>query len=496
MNTVSGRPRVAIVDLCFSERIPNVAVGYLVAGMRRAGIEVSVISPFSLGARGYRRDLCDTRRDDLLRRLYFSTNPVTVGLHETMRRLWSARTLGRTDPAVLAAIRDALGPGGADLLMVTAYLEQHPSVVRIGRLAAEAGKPFLLGGPAFNLPRTVRAWSDVPGLTAIVGAEMDLGIADLVAAAVSGRDLAGIAGVHLPDGRSGGPAAPLGDLSRLPAPDYSDFPWSRYEHRIAPVMTGRGCEWGKCLFCSDVTSVNGAGFRSRGWPHVAEELAAIPERYGTGEVMFIDIKLNSDLAVWYGLAEHYQALLPGGQWIGTVHVDRRADNGLSARALERARASGMARISCGLETGSQRLNNRMAKNTDVERLGRFYRDAKAAGISTRASMMVGFPGETASDLDQTVRFLEDHAADLDRVRLSRFKAIPGTEFERQHRMKPELFPGLTEITWDHRQARGVYRYLPASRRDYRRSKARLLDMVQTINARPLPEEARVFNGLM
>ena len=110
--------------------------------------------------------------------------------------------------------------------------------------------------------------------------------------------------------------------------------------------------------------------------------------------------------------------------------------------------------------------------------------------------MLGYPGETPTQVDASHEFLSQHESYLDRVRISRFKVIPGTRFHEMYDRSPQLYPGIPEIEWDFRRARARYHYVPAMERGYRRSKARLLRLVHRINRRPLRLEARVFDGLM
>ncbi|MEW4487069.1 radical SAM protein [Thalassoglobus sp. JC818] len=489
--------RILVVDLCQSSRIPNIAVGYLVAGLRENGFDVSVFSPLSVGARGFSRETIDTPLSHLKRRIHFSSHPAMLRVHDTLHSMWKYYNRGRPLPQVLQSFRETLRDQSPDLVMISAYLDHYPTVRLMAEETRAANVPLLLGGPAFNSLETIKAWRDLPGLTAIVGQEIEFSIADIARSAIEGTGLDQHPGVHSPNGTSGPPAFPIPDLSKLPVPDYQDFPWEKYEHRILPVMTGRGCQWGKCVFCSDVKSVNGIGrFRSRGLEGVLHELRTLGERHEANSTFFVDIKLNSDLDMWRGLINEYQNCLPGGEWVGVVHVDRRTDNGLSLSDLSAAREAGMVRISCGLESGSQRLNDRMAKGTTVQHLGEFFQDARKAGISTRATMMLGFPGEQAEDIHSTLDFLDTYGSDVDRINLSRFALFPGTELAQQLERKPEMHTGLTLLTWDHRNAQVRYRYEPSMTREYRKAKSQLLKAVHEVNSRPLPTEAEIFNGVM
>jgi anaerobic magnesium-protoporphyrin IX monomethyl ester cyclase len=138
----------------------------------------------------------------------------------------------------------------------------------------------------------------------------------------------------------------------------------------------------------------------------------------------------------------------------------------------------------------------MAKGTNLERVSDFIDDAHAAGISVRTTMMLGYPGETAEDVGKTARFLERHRRRLDRVRLSRFKAIPATPFHDRYERSAERFPELKRFTWNYRLARAHYEYGPAREPAYRRAKARVLQLVHEINREPLRPGAEIFDGLM
>lgn len=487
--------RVLLVDLNNFARYPTLTVGLLVATLRRAGVEVEVLCPLRHGVSPTVREQQEGLRQQLERRVYFSTHPLVARSHHALRSRWTERR-ARPHPRVIEETERALDARPVDALLMSAYLDHHPTVVALARLAEARGIPVVVGGPALNLPETAEAWTAIPGLTAVVGAEADRWLPDLVRDVVSGADLARHPGTLEISGRRGTRAEPLKPLDTLELPDFSDFPWASYPQRILPVMTGRGCGWGRCLFCSDVSSVNGRTYRSRPVGQVLDEIEVQSGRYRTNDVIFLDIKLNSNIAMWNGILAEFQRRAPGGHWIGTVHVDSRDDNGLSACQLRAAYAAGMRRITFGLETGSQRVNDLMDKGTTIERNAEFVHHAHEAGLSVRTTVMVGYPGETAADLHDTASFLETHSSTLDRVKPSVFKAIPGTRFDREHQRRPASAPGFTDLEWDHLHARGRYRYVPATRRDYRRAKTRVLKAVHEINRRPLRPGVEMFDGLM
>jgi anaerobic magnesium-protoporphyrin IX monomethyl ester cyclase len=484
--------RVLFVDLNNSARFPALAIGYLVAVLRRADVSIEVFSPLSEGVPGFSRDLPDRLRDHLGRRLYFSTHPGMISAHDAIRTLYK-KAASKPHPKLLAGLEASIARHRPDIILVSAYLDHRPSVEAVGRVALAHRLPLLLGGPVFNHAQIAKAWTGIPGLSAIFGGEADEHLVDVCRALVDGQAPTQ-AGIYRPDRPLEAPA--LQNLENLPIPDFTDFPWSLYEARVLTIMTGRGCEWGRCTFCSDVVTANGRGFRSRPVERVLEELEQLSERYGTRNTFFLDIKLNSDLRMWNGIIDNYQRVLPGGKWIGTVHVAARGDNGLSLERLAAAKAAGMTRISFGLESASETLNRKMGKGTSMARNLEFVENARSVGLSVRTSMMLGYPGETAEDVAETAEFLRQHGRLFDRVRISRFKAIPGTRFERLYARFPDRFPGLQAFAWRYGEGRADYVYRPAADRAYRRAKADVLARIYAINRKPLPTDAAVFNGLM
>jgi radical SAM superfamily enzyme YgiQ (UPF0313 family) len=259
-------------------------------------------------------------------------------------------------------------------------------------------------------------------------------------------------------------------------------------------VTGRGCGWAACRFCSDVTSSAGRTFRTRSVANVLDELAHQADTCSAALFTFTDLKLNSHLPMWHGLLGGARAEVPGCQWIGSVHVDDRNDNGLDRDALKAAAAAGMVRLTTGLESGSQRMLDLMDKGTNVERSEETLRNAAEAGISVRVTMIVGYPGEEPDDVQRSATFLERNVAAIDRVLLNRFALIAGTRVHR--RPRADGMATLRDLEPDAAAATVSHRFGPAGSRAYRRALWRLLGATHAINRRPLALPATAFEGVM
>ena len=491
--TTSHAHRILIVDLNNFASFPTLAIGLMTAALRERRHRVEVLCPLAYGVPAVQRERRETPVDHLKRRIHLSDAALFRSARNMLRGVHHYR-LERCDPVILREVDRAL-ERGFDAVLLSAYLQHREAVTGIAALAAARGVPVLLGGPMFNLAEVARAWRDVPGLSAVVGAEVDRDLPAIVEDLCAGRDLLVHPGVVLPDGRSSPPAAPLRGLEGLLVPDFTDFPWDRYPVRIVPVMTGRGCQWDRCLFCSDVISVSGRTFRTRRVENVLIELEEQARRHGTASFLFLDLKLNSWPDMMRGIGRGLQQTVRGAEWVGTVHVDQRRDNGLSRADLQAAVDGGMRRISFGLESGSQRLLDAMCKGSSVERNAEFIRDAHDAGLSIRCTMFKGFPGETTADMEATADFLEAHARYLDRVRFNDFTLHHGTPIWRAMQEKSGDAPLILGAPQDH-AARTPYRPRGNAERAYRRAKARALAIVYDINRQPVRDAARQFDGLM
>lgn len=484
-----------IIDLNNFASFPTLAIGLLTASLRDRGHGVEVLCPLAFDAPATMRERREWIGDHILRRIHLTDWTPALAMRDIARRL-RERHIERPNTTVLREVRRALDRG-PDALLLSAYLQHRATVREIGRMAAARGVPVILGGPMFNLSDVATAWKDLPGLSAIIGAEVDRDLPDIVKALHEGHDLLQFKGVTLPDGKASAPATPLRDLDRSPVPDFTDFPWDRYPVRIVPVMTGRGCQWDKCLFCSDVISASGRTFRTRSVENVLLELEEQARRHDTTNFLFLDLKLNSWPEMLRGIGRDIGRYVRGAEWIGTVHVDQRRDNGLSRADLEAAVEGGMRRISFGLESGSQPLLDAMRKGSSVERNSLFIRDAHAAGLSVRCTMFKGFPGETVADMEATADFLESHAEFIGRVHFNDFTLHTGTPIWEAMQTKAGDDQLPLEIRADRNErARSEYRYITPPDRAYRRAKARALSVVHQINRQPLSDAARQFDGLM
>ncbi|MBL3551423.1 B12-binding domain-containing radical SAM protein [Rhodovulum sulfidophilum] len=488
--------RIAILDLNNFSRYPTLSVGQIAAILRRAGHEVAVISPFAVGVGSYRR----VTRPHALGYYGSVLRHATAvsgarGVRDLRRKVVAARSpaSARAQTATLAEVQNALDRG-TDLLLISAYSMYREVCGAIAAEAARCSVPVVVGGPMFGMPEIAAHWLDLPGISGVFAGEAEGHLLDLVDSVTgSGRAVPGLA---TPDRPELVPAAPFADFDALPFPDYSDFPWDSYPNRIVPMMTGRGCGWGGCTFCSDVQTTSGRTFRSRSFAHVRDEMAWQSRRHRTGIFTFLDLKLNSDLAVWHGLIDEAQSVAPGCEWTASVHVQSNGENGLGPDALKAARRAGLSRITTGLESAAQGVLNAMGRGTNAELLSRFVRHASEAGISVRMTSILGYPGETAEDVLCTARFLAEHRPYIDRVVVNRLAIVGHTPLGRAIRRNPDRYPQIGALVQN--LGTGLMDHENETFRSAGHLSAamRMLREVHRINRKPLKGASLTFEGVM
>lgn len=488
--------KALIVDLNNFSRYPTLSVGYLTAVLRAQGAEVDVLSPLSFGVHGFPRRV----REKPWQRY---TNFI---------KHWSAVTEANTITKLRAKYKKMLQPGNdkdaqviidsvckalespPDVVLISAYTMYFEICQEIAKLCAAQNIPLMVGGNSFVVEEVAKRWHAVEGITAVYAGEPEPILFEIVQKLVAQEDISDYPGVFNPGKNEGRVAQPLEHLDQVPFPDFSDFPWNSYPNRIVPVMTGRGCEWGLCTFCSDVVTSAGRKYRSRSLENVLQEVAFQREQFNVNLFVFLDLKLNSDLKVWYGLAEQLPKIAPDIKWTASVHVDSRSDNGLSKEALKKAAAAGLARITCGLESGSPKVLSSMVKGVKLKRMAEFIKGAHEAAISVRLTCIIGDPAEQAEDIDLTTEFIREHSQYIERVTLNRFATMPGTPAEAMLKETPNKYPQIKLRDLDVDNAIIPHHNERFSKKDNLIAVYKLLKVVNKINQKPLLERATEFEG--
>ena len=104
-------------------------------------------------------------------------------------------------------------------------------------------------------------------------------------------------------------------------------------------------------------------------------------------------------------------------------------NTVDEELVHSMKEAGCRMVKVGLESGSERvlgLMNKKIKKEDTRKAARLFREN---GLSWMAYFIVGTPGETIEEVNETLSFIEEIEPTF--ISFSNFTPYPGTEFYRQ-----------------------------------------------------------------
>src|SRR6266478_1911052 len=183
-----------------------------------------------------------------------------------------------------------------------------------------------------------------------------------------------------------------------------DVPAVLSMERFTTMQTSRGCPW-SCVFC-DIPIFNEGKWRSRTPQHVVDEFKHLQE-LGYGAVYFVDdhflLQPKRIEAICKGLNDQHITI----QWGCEGRVDSVAQHLFPAMAKAHCRT-----LMFGIESGSQKMLDRLRKEQTLEEVEKAVTNAKQAGIEiVHGFFVVGIPDETAEQMRATFDFAARLALD-------------------------------------------------------------------------------------
>ena len=165
--------------------------------------------------------------------------------------------------------------------------------------------------------------------------------------------------------------------------------------RSLPVITSRGCPF-HCTFCAS-HAVHGRTVRSHSIERTVNDFELLKNKYGASALVFLDDHFMFD-------RERVISLL---MTIGKLELTPVFQSGLALYSLDRPMLeyfyeTGVRHLMLPVESGSQRvLTHLMKKPLKLDISQRVANDCRELGIYTNTFIMIGMPGETKDDIEET-----------------------------------------------------------------------------------------------
>jgi len=191
------------------------------------------------------------------------------------------------------------------------------------------------------------------------------------------------------------------DLSNTYAPDFDDFNLDNYPFLSANASVG--CPF-NCNFCT--IPIQWGHYRQKGIKQVVDELTHLYHRYGSQLFLLVDSLLNPIVTQ---LAREFIENDVCIYWDGSLRVSQAVCNPDNTLLW---RKGGFYRAHLGIETGSQRILDAMEKKITIDQIKTAISNLANVGIKTTTFWVVGYPGETEEDFQQTLQLVEEMKEDI------------------------------------------------------------------------------------
>lgn len=191
------------------------------------------------------------------------------------------------------------------------------------------------------------------------------------------------------------------DINSTPTPDFSGLDLEFYPS--LPVYASRSCPY-QCSFCTE--TVYWGSYRKRKVKLVAAEMKRLFEKYGSQLFLLCDSLLNPLISE---LAAEITAAGLSLYWDGYLRAGKQAcdlDNTMLWRR------GGFYRARLGIESGSPHVLELMGKKITIEEIKSSIANLANAGIKTTTYWVIGHPGETEEDFQQTLNIIEELKDDI------------------------------------------------------------------------------------
>ena len=193
---------------------------------------------------------------------------------------------------------------------------------------------------------------------------------------------------------------PAEDINELPAPSFDGLPLDLYlnPEPVLPLLSSRGCYWGKCAFCSDNLLFQDR-YQCRDASKVVDDMQELNEKYGARHFAF------SDECISPSSIDRIADELIKRNTDFRCSADVRLERQFVPELCHKMRRAGFILLYSGLESACNRVLDHMCKGTNKETATQVCRNIYQAGIWNHLYVFFGFPTESWSEARETIDFL-------------------------------------------------------------------------------------------
>lgn len=206
------------------------------------------------------------------------------------------------------------------------------------------------------------------------------------------------------------PSVPLNDL---PLPAFNEEELPLYESRSLPVNVTRGCYWGKCTFCDYVKLMAPGQTRyiGRDVKLVVDDIVALQSRFGTTDFKLITEALPPAWAASFSKEMRGRAVR-ATFW---SYLKNERKDIWTHDLLSLMRAAGFTRVTCGVESTTDRVLKVIDKGTTQEMIRDNFEGFANVGIQADFNLIPDYPTTTLAEAADGVRFVLENRDVIRRI---------------------------------------------------------------------------------
>jgi len=209
------------------------------------------------------------------------------------------------------------------------------------------------------------------------------------------KDLPGIISRFDSPNRKWGKMPNVSDLSSLPFPKYDWLPYHFYRtyegNHTVPTCTSRGCSWSRCKFCCET-----AKYYYREPVEFVDELEWHVKQ-GAFTFNLFESDINGNHANLQKIMKEIVRRKLKVNLYGQFRIDKRN----TPEFFRDLKAAGFCMVRFGVDGWCDNVLKNQCKSANMKITERNLRDATEAGLLCNVNMVLGVPGETEEDIEES-----------------------------------------------------------------------------------------------
>jgi radical SAM superfamily enzyme YgiQ (UPF0313 family) len=166
---------------------------------------------------------------------------------------------------------------------------------------------------------------------------------------------------------------------------------------------------------------------------VVDEMEYLKNTYNPDAIWFVD----DVFTVSHKWLKEFADEVAARKIVFPYEIITRADR-LNEETIDLLKASGCFRVWIGAESGSQKIIDAMDRRVDVNVVREMIQLAQKKGIQAGTFIMLGYPGETTADIEETIHHLKVANPDLYTITIA--YPIKGTPLYEEVEANFTVFP--------------------------------------------------------